>query len=98
MKLPALAVASDVATTAMVACASTNARRGSLFNKTPFKQTPFNKTPFNKTPFKQTQFTTSPFSKMAIALSLGALCLTGCGAASTAGARCALVRSGRTLR
>jgi hypothetical protein len=86
MKLPALAVASDVATTAMVACASTHARRGSLFNQTQFKQTQF----------KETPFTTSPFSKMAIALSLGALCLTGCGAASTAGA--AAPSSGRAIR
>jgi hypothetical protein len=86
MKLPALAVASAVATTAMVACARTNARRGPLFNQTQFKQTQS----------KQTPFTTSPFSKMAIALSLGALCLTGCGAASTAGA--AAPSSGQAVR
>jgi hypothetical protein len=77
MLLPALAAA----LAASVVCASQKARRGPLFQKTPFKNTqPKNaqlKTPRLKTP---------QLHKLAIALSLGALSLTGCSAAPTAGA------------
>ena len=87
MKLPALAAA----LAATVVCARHKARRGPLFQKTPFKEAPFKQTPFKEAQFKQAQPKTprlkSPqLHKLAIALSLGALALTGCSVAPTAGA------------
>ncbi|MGY3320858.1 glycoside hydrolase family 16 protein [Arthrobacter sp. TE12232] len=72
MKLPALAAA----LAATVVCASHQARRGPLFTKSPSKDAPS----------KEAQFKTTHFNKIAIALTMGALSLTGCGAAPTAGA------------
>ncbi|MDF9750546.1 hypothetical protein M2428_001997 [Arthrobacter sp. ES3-54] len=72
MKLPALAAA----LAATVVCARHKARRGPLFQKTPF----------NHAQPKPPRFKTPQLHKIAIALSLGALSLTGCSVAPTAGA------------
>ncbi len=72
MLLPALAAA----LAATVVCTRHKARRGPLFQKTPF----------NHAQPKPPRFTTPQLHKIAIALSLGALSLTGCSAAPTIGA------------
>lgn len=77
MKLPALAAA----LAATVVCASHQARRGPLFTKSPSKEAPS-----KEAPSKEARFKTTHFNKIAIALTMGALSLTGCGAAPTAGA------------
>ena len=77
MKLPALADA----LAATVVCVSHKARRGPLF-----KQTPFKKSAFKKAQFPAAQPKNQQLHMVAIALTLGALSLTGCSGAPTAGA------------
>ena len=72
MKLPALAAA----LAATVTCASHKARRGPLFKQTPFKIAHI----------KPAESKASNFSKIAVALTMGALSLTACGAPATGAA------------